>query len=278
MRPPGNISAQTWDVVVAGGGHAGIEAALAASRMGCRTLLVTLEPEAIGRMSCNPAIGGLAKGHLVREIDALGGEMGLAADQTGLQYKTLNKSKGRAVWSPRAQIDKRAYTVRMKIVIDEEKNLTLIKGEITGVVLKGQRLEGVILNHEKRLPARAAILTCGTFLNGLIHIGDRKYRAGRMGERHSRGITEALTTLGFRAGRLKTGTCSQSMESWRSRGHVPVLSRPAWNPMVVSASVIPRDGRSPMRPARYLRSPIWISPLRNVPQVRIAARARSLFS
>ncbi|MBA7601106.1 tRNA uridine 5-carboxymethylaminomethyl modification enzyme MnmG [subsurface metagenome] len=207
MSPPGNISGQTWDVVVAGGGHAGIEAALAASRMGCRTLLVTLEPEAIGRMSCNPAIGGLAKGHLVREIDALGGEMGLAADQTGLQYKTLNKSKGRAVWSPRAQIDKRAYTVWMKTVIDGEKNLTLIRGEITGVVLKGQRLESVILNHEKKLPARAAILTCGTFLNGLIHIGDHKYRAGRMGERPSQGITEALTTLGFRAGRLKTGTC-----------------------------------------------------------------------
>ncbi len=207
MSLPGNISETTWDVVVAGGGHAGIEAALAAARMDCRTLLVTMEPDALGRMSCNPAIGGLAKGHLVREIDALGGEMGLVADQTGLQYKTLNKSKGRAVWSPRAQIDKRAYTSRMKAIIDRETNLTLIRGEITGVVVKSQRLTEVILNHEKRLPARAAILTCGTFLNGLIHIGDRKYHAGRMGERPSRGITEALTSIGFQAGRLKTGTC-----------------------------------------------------------------------
>ncbi len=194
-------------MVVAGGGHAGIEAALAASRMGCRTLLVTLEPEAIGRMSCNPAIGGLAKGHLVREIDALGGEMGLAADQTGLQYKTLNKSKGRAVWSPRAQIDKRAYAGRMKTVIENQSNLALIRGEVTGIMVKGDQLTGVMLNYEKRLPARTAILTCGTFLNGLIHIGDRKYHAGRIGERPSQGITEALTSIGFRAGRLKTGTC-----------------------------------------------------------------------
>ncbi|UCH63214.1 MAG: tRNA uridine-5-carboxymethylaminomethyl(34) synthesis enzyme MnmG [Fidelibacterota bacterium] len=207
MRPSGNITDQTWDVVIAGGGHAGIEAALAAARMGCRSLLVTMEPEAIGRMSCNPAIGGLAKGHLVREIDALGGEMGLVADQTGLQYKTLNKSKGRAVWSPRAQIDKRAYAERMKTIIGGEKNLTLIRGEITEVALKGADLEGVILNHDRRLLTRAAILTCGTFLNGLIHIGERKYNAGRLGERPSQGITEALTAIGFRSGRLKTGTC-----------------------------------------------------------------------
>lgn len=207
MSQPSVITETVWDVVVAGGGHAGIEAALAAARMGCRTLLVTLDPEAIGRASCNPAIGGLAKGHLVREIDALGGEMGLAADQTGLQYKTLNKSKGRAVWSPRAQIDKRAYTRRMKAVIEREQNLTLLKGEITGVVVKNQRLEEVLIDRKYKLRSRAAILTCGTFLNGLIHIGDRKFRAGRMGERPSQGLTKSLTALGFRTGRLKTGTC-----------------------------------------------------------------------
>lgn len=207
MSQPSIITETAWDVVVAGGGHAGIEAALAAARMGCRTLLVTLDPEAIGRASCNPAIGGLAKGHLVREIDALGGEMGLAADLTGLQYKTLNKSKGRAVWSPRAQIDKRAYSRRMRAVISREENLTLLKGEITGVVVKNQRLEGVLIDRKYRLRSRAAILTCGTFLNGLIHIGDRKFRAGRMGERPAQGLTESLTALGFRAGRLKTGTC-----------------------------------------------------------------------
>ncbi|MFB0516582.1 MAG: tRNA uridine-5-carboxymethylaminomethyl(34) synthesis enzyme MnmG [Candidatus Neomarinimicrobiota bacterium] len=201
------INNQEWDVVVAGGGHAGIEASLAAARMGCRTLLVTLEPQAIARMSCNPAIGGLAKGHLAREIDALGGEMGLVADQTGLQYKTLNTSKGRAVWSPRAQIDKRAYTRRMQTVLSAQQNLTVLKGEVTGVVVENNCLVGVILNQEATIRTRTAILNCGTFLNGLIHIGDRKFHAGRMGERRSEGITECLTPLGFRAGRLKTGTC-----------------------------------------------------------------------
>ncbi len=203
----GNISDKVWDVIVAGGGHAGIEAALAAARMGCQTLLVTMDPDALGRMSCNPAIGGLAKGHLVREVDALGGEMGLAADQTGLQFKILNRSKGRAVWSPRAQIDKRAYTRLMKDIVKSEGNLTLVTGEITAVIVANERLEGLILGHDIRLRTKAAILTCGTFLNGLIHIGERKFSAGRIGERPSRGITESLTALGFKAGRLKTGTC-----------------------------------------------------------------------
>ncbi|UCD39344.1 MAG: tRNA uridine-5-carboxymethylaminomethyl(34) synthesis enzyme MnmG, partial [Fidelibacterota bacterium] len=196
-----------WDVIVAGGGHAGIEAALASARMGCSTLLVTMDPQAIGRMSCNPAIGGLAKGHLVREIDALGGEMGLAADQTGLQYKMLNTSKGRAVWSPRAQIDKRAYAQRMRQVVESQENLNIQRGEITAIKVNSSYIEGVIVNREQFIQARAVILTCGTFLNGLIHIGDRKFRAGRMGERHSEGITESLQAHGFQSGRLKTGTC-----------------------------------------------------------------------
>ncbi len=207
MSSPGHVHEHSWDVVVAGGGHAGIEAALAAARMGCRTLMVTLDPAAIGRMSCNPAIGGLAKGHLVREIDALGGEMGRVADATGLQFKMLNTSKGRAVWSPRAQIDKRAYARRMVDIVADQPNLTVRKGEATGIQVRGGRLTGVILHHETTIATRAAVLTCGTFLNGLIHIGDRKFPAGRMGERRSEGITESLTALGFRAGRLKTGTC-----------------------------------------------------------------------
>jgi tRNA uridine 5-carboxymethylaminomethyl modification enzyme len=202
-----NIKGQTWDVIIAGGGHAGIEAALAVSRMGAKALLATMDRAAIGRMSCNPAIGGLAKGHLVREIDALGGEMGLIADQTGLQFKTLNTRKGRAVWSLRAQIDKRAYASRIRASIFEQEGLHVIQGEITGIQEEAGRLQGVVLNGDTVLRTKTAILTCGTFLNGLIHIGDRKYPAGRLGERRSEGITESLRTLGLQSGRLKTGTC-----------------------------------------------------------------------
>lgn len=202
-----DLTKEKWDVVVAGGGHAGIEAALAAARMGAQTLLVTMDPAAIGRMSCNPAIGGLAKGHLVREIDALGGEMGRIADQTGLQYKTLNTRKGRAVWSLRAQIDKRAYASAIQMSVQKQGDLRVVQGEITRISEQGGHLQGVVLNRDTILKTRAAILTCGTFLNGLIHIGDRKYRAGRLGERRSEGITESMRALGFQARRLKTGTC-----------------------------------------------------------------------
>ncbi|MCH7574112.1 MAG: tRNA uridine-5-carboxymethylaminomethyl(34) synthesis enzyme MnmG [Candidatus Marinimicrobia bacterium] len=195
-----------WDVVVAGGGHAGIEAALAAAKMGARTLLVTLDPEAIGRMSCNPAIGGLAKGHLVREIDALGGEMGLAADRNGIQFKTLNTRKGRAVWSPRAQIDKRTYAADVSAVVRHQQNLTIDTGEVTGLRTDGGAVTGVTLKSGAVIPCRTAILTCGTFVNGLIHIGNKQFKAGRLGERRSEGITESLRALGLRAGRLKTGT------------------------------------------------------------------------
>ncbi len=204
-KVPGTASSG-WDLVVAGGGHAGLEAALAASRMGARTLLITLDPAAIGRMSCNPAIGGLAKGHLVREIDALGGEMGLAADRNGLQFKTLNTRKGRAVWSPRAQIDKRTYAADMCAVVARQPHLTVRAGEVTGVDVRGHRLVAVLLGDGSRIATRSAILTCGTFLNGLIHIGRQTYPAGRMGEKASAGITESLRALGFRSGRLKTGT------------------------------------------------------------------------
>ncbi|MCK4578323.1 MAG: tRNA uridine-5-carboxymethylaminomethyl(34) synthesis enzyme MnmG [Candidatus Marinimicrobia bacterium] len=197
---------RTWDIVIAGGGHAGIEAALATARMGCSTLLVTMDPAAVGRMSCNPAIGGLAKGHLVREIDALGGEMGLAADQTGLQFKILNTSKGRAVWSPRAQIDKRAYSDRMASKIANQANLMVMPGEVTKIIAPGGQIRGAVIDNSEEINARAIIITCGTFMNGLIHIGDRQHRAGRMGERPAHGITESLRALGFRTGRLKTGT------------------------------------------------------------------------
>ncbi len=203
-HPP--INDRKWDVVVAGGGHAGIEAALACARMGCDTLLVTLDPAAIGRMSCNPAIGGLAKGHLTREIDALGGEMGLCADRTGIQFKTLNTSKGRAVWSPRAQIDKREYARQMRRTIARQGNLTIIPGELTGIIVRQGRLRRVTVDYNLQVSTQTAILTCGTFLNGKIHLGLTTYRAGRLGERPAGGITESLLSIGFRAGRLKTGT------------------------------------------------------------------------
>ena len=195
-----------YDTVVVGGGHAGIEAALAASRLGCRVALVTIDRNSLARMSCNPAIGGLAKGHLVREIDALGGEMGLAADATGIQFKMLNLSKGRAVQSPRAQIDKKKYERYMQSVVSTQPNLDVIEAEGKKVLVHDYRVVGLVLDDNSNLHCSTLILTCGTFLNGLIHIGRQKIRAGRMGEEFCDGLTSSLTALGFCSGRLKTGT------------------------------------------------------------------------
>ncbi|MFQ6616644.1 MAG: tRNA uridine-5-carboxymethylaminomethyl(34) synthesis enzyme MnmG, partial [Fidelibacterota bacterium] len=201
-----SCSAQTYDVIVVGGGHAGVEAALAASRLDCSVALVTLDAHAIARMSCNPAIGGLAKGQLVREIDALGGHMGLAADATGIQFKMLNTSKGRAVWSPRAQIDKKHDESYTRTTLERQPAVTIIEAEARKVEVRGGRVRGVAVDTDTTVNAPTVVLTCGTFLNGLIHIGRRKIQAGRMGEEASDGITESLVTLGLTAGRLKTGT------------------------------------------------------------------------
>ena len=195
-----------YDVVVVGGGHAGIEAALAPARLGLQVALITLDASSIGRMSCNPAIGGLAKGHLVREIDALGGEMGCLADAAGIQFKMLNKSKGKAVWSPRTQIDKKHYESLASFSVQSKPNLDIVEGEARKVLTKKGFVCGVAIDRETTISCRSLVLTCGTFLNGVVHIGRRKICAGRMGEEASGGITESLISLGFTSGRLKTGT------------------------------------------------------------------------
>lgn len=196
-----------YDVIVAGAGHAGTEAALAVSRSGLSCLLVTTDLNAVARMSCNPAIGGVAKGQITREIDALGGEMAKAIDSTGIQFRMLNLSKGPAMHSPRAQADRVAYTAYMKRALEEEVNLDLLQDTVTGIEQREGILRGVRLLSGRLVTGRAAILTCGTFLNGLIHIGMDHYPGGRtIAEPPVTGLTENLILAGFEAGRLKTGT------------------------------------------------------------------------
>jgi len=197
---------ETYDVIAIGAGHAGCEAALAAARMGCNTLLITISKESIGTMSCNPAIGGLAKGHLVREIDALGGEMGFVTDQVALQYKVLNKSKGPAVWSTRVQCDREGYKKAMARSLESQKNLALAYGNVVDLLVKDGKVNGVVSGDGQVYYGSTVVLNAGTFLNGLIHIGNKNFRAGRAGEAPSIGLTDSLVKLGFQTVRLKTGT------------------------------------------------------------------------
>ena len=195
-----------YDVIVVGAGHAGIEASLAAARMDCQTLLLTTNVDTIGQMSCNPAIGGSAKGHLVKEIDALGGEMGRNTDFTGIQFRTLNRRKGPAIWASRAQCDKKAYQFRMKWVCEREPNLDVKQGQTITIESQNQSATGVITATGVRYLGKTVIITTGTFLHGLMHIGQNKQQGGRSGEAPSVGLSESLRSLGIELRRLKTGT------------------------------------------------------------------------
>jgi tRNA uridine 5-carboxymethylaminomethyl modification enzyme len=196
-----------YDVIVIGAGHAGIEAAYAAVRAGAASAMVTLSLDKIGEMSCNPAIGGLAKGQIVCEIDAMGGLMGQATDATGIQFRMLNLSKGPAVWGPRAQADKKKYARYVREFLENLKNLDLIEGEASEIITDVSAVNGLTLADGRTLKARSIIITSGTFLNGLIHIGDKRVSAGRIGEPPAMWLTNSLKKLGLEIGRLKTGTC-----------------------------------------------------------------------
>jgi tRNA uridine 5-carboxymethylaminomethyl modification enzyme len=194
-----------YQVLVVGGGHAGIEAAMAAARLGCQTMMLTQNLDTIGQMSCNPAVGGLAKGHMVREIDALGGVMGLNTDATGIQFRTLNSNKGPSVRAPRAQCDKKAYQFRMKALIEAEPNLDLLQGNVLRILAEGGGVTGIETTLGLQILAEAVIITTGTFMHGLMHVGLRNQAGGRMGDGIST-LSQSLRELGFEIGRFKTGT------------------------------------------------------------------------
>ena len=195
-----------YDIIVIGGGHAGCEAALAAARMGMRTAMVTLQAHRIGYMPCNPAVGGLAKGHLVKELDALGGEIARATDLAGIQFRMLNRSKGPAVWSPRAQVDKFLYGRIMRDIVENQKNLFLVPAEVAQILIERETFRGVRLANGAPLSAPTCVLTTGTFLKGLMHVGEKKEHGGREGEPETTTLSDSLRSHGFRMGRLKTGT------------------------------------------------------------------------
>lgn len=200
------MKTEEYDVIVVGAGHAGSEAAAAAANMGSKTLLITMNLQTIGQMSCNPAMGGVAKGQIVREIDALGGYSGIVSDKSAIQFRMLNRSKGPAMWSPRVQSDRMRFAETWRIMLEETENVHFFQDMVTGLMVKNDRVVGVRTGLGVEFMAKAVVLTNGTFLNGLIHIGEKQFGGGRAGERAATGITEDLLKLGFESGRMKTGT------------------------------------------------------------------------
>ena len=197
---------EIYDVIVVGAGHAGCEAAAAAANMGSKTLLVTMNMQTIGQMSCNPAMGGIAKGQIVREIDAMGGYSGIIADKSAIQFKMLNLSKGPAMWSPRTQNDRMLFAEEWRIALENTPNLDFFQDMVKSLIVENQQVTGIVTSLGIQIKGKAVVLTNGTFLNGLIHVGDKQLGGGRMGEPRAFGITEQLVSLGFEAGRMKTGT------------------------------------------------------------------------
>ena len=197
---------EEYDIIVVGAGHAGSEAAAAAANMGSKTLLITMNLQNIAQMSCNPAMGGIAKGQIIKEIDALGGYSGIVTDYSAIQFKMLNKSKGPAVWSPRAQSDRMMFSQKWRELLEDTPNLDFYQDSVIGLIVDNKTIRGVVTQLGLKIKSKTVILTNGTFLNGLIHVGEKQFGGGRVGEKASFGITENLTSLGFVSGRMKTGT------------------------------------------------------------------------
>ena len=197
---------EEYDIIVVGAGHAGSEAAAAAANMGSKTLLITMNLQNIAQMSCNPAMGGIAKGQIIKEIDALGGYSGIVTDYSAIQFKMLNKSKGPAVWSPRAQSDRMMFSQKWRELLEDTPNLDFYQDSVIGLIVDKKTIRGVVTQLGLKIKSKTVILTNGTFLNGLIHVGEKQFGGGRVGEKASFGITENLTSLGFVSGRMKTGT------------------------------------------------------------------------
>jgi tRNA uridine 5-carboxymethylaminomethyl modification enzyme len=227
-------STMTYDVVVVGGGHAGCEAAAAAAaNLGSSVLLVTMNMGVIGQMSCNPAMGGVAKGQIVREVDALGGYSGIVSDRSTVQFRMLNRSKGPAMWSPRSQNDRNLFASEWRRMLEQTPNVHFWQDSVNRIEVEGGQVVGVMTGMGMRIACRAVVLTSGTFMNGIMHIGERQLGGGRAGEKASHGITEQLVELGFEAGRMKTGTPpvwmaeASTTACWKNSPAIPIRSASA---------------------------------------------------